>query len=98
MKDGDPLRDAWFQLSQVNSIRYYLGMIGSPRTNVPALQEIFRELREPYENDTIEDDDSYNEYRTPLEERDHLAVHCMHIFTQNLFHYATRNTVSDMIQ
>lgn len=29
----------------------------------------------------------------PLEDSDHLAVHCVHIFMQNLYHYATQNTV-----
>lgn len=29
----------------------------------------------------------------PLEDSDHLAVHCVHMFTQNLYHYATQNTV-----
>lgn len=36
----------------------------------------------------------YDEYRAPLEDSDHLAVHSVHIFMQNLYHYATQNTVS----
>eukprot|EP00904_Undaria_pinnatifida_P002427 jgi/Undpi1/12185/HiC_scaffold_5.g01861.m1 len=34
----------------------------------------------------------YDECRAPLEDSDHLAVHCVHIFMQNLYHYATQNT------
>ncbi|CAM9297046.1 unnamed protein product [Ectocarpus sp. 4 AP-2014] len=30
--------------------------------------------------------------RVPLEDSDHLAVHSVHIFMQNLYHYATQNT------
>lgn len=37
----------------------------------------------------------YDECRAPLEDSDHLAVHCVHIFMQNLYHYATQDTVSD---
>lgn len=36
---------------------------------------------------------AYDERRAPLEDSDHLAVHCVHIFMQNLYHYATQNTV-----
>lgn len=36
---------------------------------------------------------AYDERRVPLEDSDHLAVHCVHIFMQNLYHYATQNTV-----
>lgn len=39
------------------------------------------------------DGGGYEEFRAPLEDSDHLAVHCVHIFTQNLYHYATQNTV-----
>eukprot|EP00752_Nemacystus_decipiens_P008440 g7544.t1 len=35
---------------------------------------------------------TYEERRVPLEDSDHLAVHCVHIFMQNLYHYATQNT------
>lgn len=35
----------------------------------------------------------YSNRRAPLEDSDHLAVHCVHIFMQNLYHYATKNTV-----
>ena len=35
----------------------------------------------------------YEESRAPLEDSDHLAVHCVHIFMQNLYNYATQNTV-----
>ncbi|CAM9224809.1 unnamed protein product [Hapterophycus canaliculatus] len=34
----------------------------------------------------------FAERRAPLEDSDHLAVHCVHIFMQNLYHYATKNT------
>lgn len=37
----------------------------------------------------------YEESRTPLEDSDHLAVHSVHIFMQNLYNYATQNTVRD---
>lgn len=36
---------------------------------------------------------THDERRVPLEDSDHLAVHCVHIFMQNLYHYATQNTV-----
>lgn len=37
--------------------------------------------------------DRYTDKRAALEDSDHLAVHCVHIFMQNLYHYATKNTV-----
>ena len=40
---------------------------------------------------------TYDERRVPLEDSDHLAVHCVHIFMQNLYHYATQNTVRMLV-
>lgn len=53
----------------------------------------------PRGSDGLEDsglggvDQRHRHRALPLEESDHLAVHCVHTFTQNLYHYATQNTV-----